>query len=490
MSSLLRAAVVGGLLAATVAAALPLRAAEPVNVIYFIIDELGYFESSAAGHPHFRTPNIDRLAAEGVRFSRAYAGSSVCAPTRCSLLTGKHAGHMSVRVNGGGTPLRADEETIASVLKRAGYATGGYGKWGCGGRGSTGVPERHGFDDFLGYYDQVHAHTFYPAYLVRNSAEFPLAGNAGGRTGQTYSHYVIVEEAKRFLREHRDRPFFLYLPWTPPHGSHDIPETDPAWALYRDEPWPHDARAYAAMVNMVDRHVGEVLALVDELGLDEHTVVFFSGDNGGFDYFSSPEHPRGLHGPNVNPRTGEAFRGRKGTLYEGGLRVPFWVRWPGKIAGGRTSEHLCYFADVLPTIADLVGAETPAGTDGLSFAPELLGGRAQPRHEFLYWEIDQQTAVRLGDWKGVRPKRDAAWELYDLATDPGEQRDVAAAHADVVAQIDAIARREHTPAVEGTFADTALHERDRAAKFGPGLPPPQPRPASKRPKAAGPAAGR
>lgn len=220
-----------------------------------------------------RKPNIDRLAAEGLRFTQGLAGSSLCAPTRCCLMTGKHSGHTSVRSNGGGTPMRAGEETIASVLKQAGYATGGFGKWGCGGRGSTGVPEQHGFDVFVGYYDQVHAHSYYPAYLIRNSEELPLPGNHGGRSGQTYSHYVIMAEAMKFIRANKDRPFYCYLPVTPPHGWFDIPDTDPAWARFKDKDWPEDAKRYAAMVNMVDRQVGELLALLKELGLDDQTLV-------------------------------------------------------------------------------------------------------------------------------------------------------------------------------------------------------------------------
>jgi arylsulfatase A-like enzyme len=296
-------------------------------------DELGYYELSCMGHPHIRTPHIDRMAREGIRFRQALAGSALCAPTRCSLMTGKHSGHSSVRTNGGGTPLRADETTIASALRRAGYATGGFGKWGCGGRGSTGVPEKHGFDVFLGYYDQVHAHSYYPPYIVRNSKEQPLPGNRGGREGKTYSHYVIFEGAKKFIRSHRDRSFFCYLPVTPPHGMFDIPDTDPAWKLYEGKDWPMEARRYAAMVTMLDRQMGELFSLLKELGLDEKTIVFFCGDNGGNDYFRDRQHPRGFHAPNVDPKTGIEFRGKKGNLYEGGLRIPMIVRWPGRIEG-------------------------------------------------------------------------------------------------------------------------------------------------------------
>ena len=445
------------------------------NIVYIVADELGYFEPGYAGNPHLLTPNLDRLAAEGVRFTQGLAGSAVCAPTRACLLTGKHSGHTSVRLNGGGTPLRAGEATIASMLKPLGYATGGFGKWGVGGRGSTGVPERQGFDVFFGYYDQVHAHTYYPPYLIRNSAEVPLPGNRGNSEGTTYAQYVIFDEAVRFIRESRDRPFLAYLPFTPPHGNFDIPDNDPSWALFRDRPWPEPARRYAAMVHLLDRQVGQILALLRELGLEQNTLVLFSGDNGGADYFVSPEFPRGVHGANKDPRTGTEFRGKKGQLYEGGLRVPVVARWPGRIAPGRVSNHLWYFPDILPTIAELCGAPLPPDIDGLSLVPELLGaaaaGRPQAQHKYLYWEFVGQIAVREGDWKAIQPKAGAPWELYDLARDVSERQDLAARHPDVLARLQGYAREAHTPVVEGTFASTDLHERDRAAKFG-GNPPP------------------
>ncbi|MCA9246806.1 MAG: sulfatase-like hydrolase/transferase [Planctomycetales bacterium] len=440
-------------------------------------DELGYYELSCMGNPNIQTPNIDRMAAEGVRFTQGLAGSSVCAPTRCCLMTGKHAGHTSVRVNGGGTPLRAEEQTIASVLKQAGYATGGFGKWGCGGRGSTGVPEKHGFDTFVGYYDQVHAHSYYPPYIIHNSEELPLEGNHGGSKGQTYSQYVIFDRAVEFIRNNKDQPFFCYLPITPPHGIFDIPDSDPAWQLYKDKPWPSEPKRYAAMVSMVDRQLGEVLSLLKELGLEENTIVFFCGDNGGNDYFASKERPRGFHGANVNPETGVEFRGTKGTLYEGGLRIPMIVRWPGKIAPGRVSDHLWYFPDFFPTVAELANASCPGDIDGVSIVPELLGakaaGREQHQHEYLYWELGNQAAIRQGDWKAVksgdrRTKRgkQLEWELYDLSADVSETHNLAKDQPERLAKLLELAASAHTEAVEGTFSDTTLHERDRRAKFG------------------------
>jgi len=443
---------------------------EKPNIVYIMSDELGYYELSCMGHPHFKTPNIDRLAAEGVRFTQALAGSSLCAPTRCCLMTGKHSGHTSVRTNGGGTPMRADEETIASVLKKAGYATGGFGKWGCGGRGSTGVPERHGFDVFFGYYDQVHAHSYYPPYLIRNSREVPLPGNKGGSEGKTYSHYLIVEEAKKFIRANRTRPFFCYLPVTPPHGLFDIPEDDPSWALYKDKPWPEAAKKYAAMVNMVDRHVGEIVALLKELDLERKTLIFLCGDNGGMDYFRTKDHPRGFHAPNVNPRTGEEFRGQKGNLYEGGLRIPMIVRWPGRIRPGRVSDRLWYFPDVLPTLAELAGAPVPGDIDGVSIVPELLGekaaGRRQEDHKYLYWELGGRRAVRRGWWKAVRSGKKGKWELYDLRTDPGEKKNLAREKPEVLAILQKFADEAHEPQREGTYFDHSLEEKDRLAKWG------------------------
>lgn len=441
-------------------------AAKP-NVVYIMADELGYFEAGFMGGKTIQTPNLDRMAAGGMTFKNMLAGSPVCAPTRGNFLTGKHSGHASIRANGGGTALRADEQTIADILKPLGYASGGFGKWGCGGRDSTGVPEKHGFDVFFGYYDQVHAHTYYPPYLVRNSEEVPLAGNAGMSTGKTYAQYVIHDAAKKFIRDHASQPFFAYLPYTPPHGNFDIPDSDAAWALYKDKPWPAEARRYAAMVTMLDRQVGEILALLQELKLEEKTLVCFSGDNGANDYFSSPEYPRGVHSGNKHPATGLEFRGRKTTLYEGGLRVPFVARWPGRIAPGTTSEHLGYFPDLLPTIAELTGAKVPAGVDGISILPTLLGkSGAQQNHAHLYWEFMGWTAVRQGNWRAVKPVRATAWELYDLSRDPGETKNLAAAKPEVVAQLAAIAEKEHTPAQEGTFSRTDRHERDRRAKFG------------------------
>jgi arylsulfatase A-like enzyme len=448
----------------------------PPNIVFIMSDELAYYELSHMGNPYIRTPNIDRMAKEGIRFTQALAAAPVCAPLRCALMTGKHMGHASVRANGGGTPLRADEETIASMLKKKGYATGGFGKWGAGGRDSTGVPEKHGFDDFFGYYDQVHAHSFYPPYLIRNSEEVVLKGNAGGRSGESYSHYAIMDEALKFIRSNKDQPFFCYMPITPPHGMYDIPADDPAWELYRDDTWmqseqvDQEIKKYAAMVSMVDRNVQQVLDLLHELKLEDHTIVFFTGDNGGQDRFASKQHPRGYFGPNVDPKTGVEFRGGKGNLYEGGLRIPFIVRWPNRIAPNQVSDLLFNQVDVLPTLAELTGTTPPVDIDGLSILPELLGaeatGREQPQHEFLYWEFGPQTAVRIAHWKGIQPKKDGDWELYDLQKDVSESHNVASEHADVLALMKQFATKSHEEVRSGTFSTTSRHERDRQAKWG------------------------
>ena len=446
----------------------------PPNIVYIMSDELAYFELGHMGNPYIKTPHIDRMAKEGLRFTNALAASPVCGPLRGCMMTGKHAGHASVRANDGGTPIRAEEETIASVLKQKGYATGGFGKWGAGGRGSTGVPEKHGFDVFFGYYDQVHAHTFYPPYLVRNSEEVVLKGNVGGRHGQTYSHYRIMEEGLQFIRENKDRQFFAYFPITPPHGMYDIPADDPAWDRYKAEAWmknpsiDQEAKNYAAMCTMVDNNLGTILGLLKELDLEENTIVFFTGDNGGQDRFKSEAHPRGFFGPNVNPETGVAFRGGKGNLYEGGLKIPYLVRWPGKIES-RVSSFVFSQVDVLTTLADIAGLNPPAESDGQSILAEILDQAVRPAsHDMFYWEYKTQTAVRHGRWKAIQPGTDQPWELYDLDNDIEESQSLAEKYPQILSKMKAFAVEAHTPVRPGSFHDPSreIHERDRWAKWG------------------------
>ncbi len=419
------------------------------NIIYIMIDELGYFELSCMGNKYLETPNVDRMATEGMRFTQALAGGPVCAPTRCVLMTGQHTGHCTVRKNSQVWPMRAEDVTVAEVLKKAGYATGGFGKWGCGDRGTTGAPELHGFDIFFGYYNQTHAHSFFPNYLVRNGEKVPLEGNSGDYyKGKQFSHYLIFDESIKFIRENKDKPFFCYCAWTPPHGRWGIPEDEPAWLEFKDKPWPdapRDAKVYAAMVKMVDRQAGQIFALLKELEIDDNTIVFFCGDNGGRRYFND------IFQPNRD------FRGQKGNLYEGGLRIPMIVRWPGKIKAGTVSDHLWYFPDVMPTLAELAGVEPSDNIDGISIVPTLLGeraaGRRQKTHEFLYWEHLQQVAVRMGSYKAVKPGKNKPFELYDLSKDIGEQNNIADKHPDILAKMETFAKQSHTENLIGDVLD-------------------------------------
>lgn len=437
--------------------ALPARAENPrPNIVFIMADDLGRADLGAYGQRVVPTPNLDRLAAQGMRFTNAYAGCSVCAPSRSVLMTGLHMGHTPVRTNPGGVPIRGDDVTVAQRLAALGYATGGFGKWGLGDVGTDGVPERHGFDVFLGYYHQVHAHYYFPDFLYRNSQRVPLPGNAGfapegrhppdgaypavdpatGRRRQ-FTHDVILRGTLDFIRQNKDRPFFCYAPWTLPHGRWHILADDPAWALFKDRPWEESEKVIAAMNAMVDCSVGQVLDLLNQLGLAEKTVVFFVSDNGG---------GQRLDGvlDSVRP-----LRGMKGTLYEGGLRVPLLARWPGRIAAGTTSDFPVHFADVAPTFVELAGSR-PEGVDGLSIVPTLLARGKQPKHEYLYWESAHgwkgqfARAVRWGDWKGVRQPGSPV-ELYDLDKDPAETTDVAAVHPEVVGRIERIMHEAHQP---------------------------------------------
>lgn len=454
------------LMLSTLLSVVSAKATPQPNIIYLMLDEWGYFESGHMGHRELITPNIDQFAAEGMRFTNAFAGAPVCGPTRCSLLTGLHSGHTSMRINNGFAPIREDEPTLASMLKKKSYATGGFGKWGIGGRGTSGVPEKHGFDVFFGYYDQVHAHTFYPKYLIRNSKEIPLKGNDGTSfyQGETHAHVEIFNASLRFIRENQNRPFFLYLPWTPPHGLWGIDADDPSWQQFKDKPWTagqrteNDAKVYAAFLHMIDRQVGEILSLLKQLDLDENTLFFLCGDNGGQAYFKTPDRPHGFFAPNLNPHTDVRFRAGKGSLYEGGLKIPFLVRWPGRIKAATVSDHLLYFPDVMPTLADIVDSSCPK-TDGLSFLPTLLGNETQSKHDYLYWEYQGQTAVRKQQWKAYQPKR-GNWELYNLATDPEENNDLSTARRDILDQLVAHAKESHEPVRPGTIHHRALTDKD------------------------------
>lgn len=437
------------------------------NIIYLMLDEWGYFESGHMGSKDLITPNIDQFAKDGMRFTNAYAGAPVCGPTRCVLLTGLHSGHTSMRSNNGFAPIRKEEQTLASMLKKEGYATGGFGKWGIGGRGTSGVPEKHGFDEFFGYYDQVHAHTFYPKYLIRNSKEVPLEGNEGTSfyEGKTHAQDEIFKESMKFIRKNKEKPFFCYLPWTPPHGLWGIDQDDPSWKLFKDKPWTagqrtkNDAKVYAAFMHMVDRQIGEIIATLKEMDLDQETIFFLCGDNGGQAYFSTKGRPHGFFGPNLNPETGERFKAGKGSLYEGGLKIPFLVRWPGMIKESVEADHLCYFPDIMPTLAELGGATCPK-TDGLSLMPTLMGEPGQKNHEYLYWEYVGQTAVRMKNWKAYKGKK-GDWQLYDLSKEVEEKENLAKEHPEVLKKLVGFAEAAHEPIRPGEIYDRELIDKDR-----------------------------
>lgn len=443
-----------------VIAALPVQSAEsdPPNIIFIMADDLGYAHLGCYGQEKIQTPRIDRLAAEGLRFTQVYAGNNVCAPSRSVLMTGLHSGHTSVRGNSGGISSQASDITVAEVLKQAGYATGGFGKWGLGDAETEGVACRQGFDEFFGYYDQVHAHSYYPPYLWHNDRKYPLPGNSGREDGLTgerreqYSADEIMDKARDFIRRHKDGPFFCYVPITIPHSEWLVPEDSlRQYAGKWDEPEPYitpskhyadqpqPRAAFAAMVSRLDREVGRIMDLLRELSLDERTIVFFTSDNGGQGGAgTSPEFFK-ANGP---------LRGYKGSMYEGGLRVPMIVRWPGRVRPGTTSDFVWYFPDVLPTLAELAGAQPPAGLDGVSVVPTLLGQPGQQEHPVLYWEsagYDAKTglrrrgslvqAVRLGPYKGIWTERSGSMELYDLSQDIAETNNLADSRPGEVAEI-------------------------------------------------------
>jgi arylsulfatase A len=434
------------------------RTAERPNIIFIMADDLGTGHLGFNGQTKIRTPNIDRLRSQGRYFSQAYAGCAVCAPSRSVLMTGYHMGHTSVRGNSGGIPLLAQDVTVGEVLKKAGYATGGFGKWGLGDAHSDGMATRQGFDTFFGYYDQVHAHSYYPPYLWHNDAKYYLPGNSGresdGLTGDVrvqYSHDEIHTKALDFIQAHRDKPFFCYVPFTIPHTellvpedslseyAGEFPEPNPYVTPskhYQDQPQPR--AAFAAMVTRMDRGVGQIMRLLEQLNLDNKTIVFFTSDNGA----------QGGGGPDPEFFRGNMhLRGAKGMMYEGGIRVPMIVRWTGRIPANTASDEPCYFADVMPTLAELTGAgpHVPRGIDGISMLPAILGedvvGRKQESHEFMHWELGSgrrlQRAVRMGRWKVVQPQADKPLELYDLQTDESETTDLAKDRPEIVAKIQA-----------------------------------------------------
>jgi arylsulfatase A-like enzyme len=427
-------------------------AQERPNIVFILADDLGYGDLGCYGQKRISTPNVDRLAADGVRFTQFYAGSTVCAPSRCVLMTGLHAGHAYIRGNADSS-LRPSDQTVAEMLKKAGYTNGLFGKWGLGQEGTEGVPTRKGFDEFFGYLDQHHAHNYFPAFLIANESRVPLKNVVPGKgpfgsgvaTAKVqYSADLILDRALAFIDGNKERPFFLYFASTLPHANNEARPNGMEirdYGAYRDKNWPDPEKGQAAMISRLDSDVGRLMEKLRADGLERRTVVFFSSDNG--------PHREGGHNPKFFDDSGP-LRGTKRDLYEGGIRVPLIVRWPGHAPKGAVCEHVGYFGDFFATAAEIAAAACPSGLDSVSFLPSILGDdRRQAKHAYLYWEFYEgasKQAVRTGDWKGViRPLGSKSVELYELRTDPGETTDVASRHPNVVKQILALAREAHVP---------------------------------------------
>lgn len=437
------------------------------NVIFILADDLGYGELGCYGQEKIQTPHLDRLAAEGMRFKQFYSGQAVCAPSRCVLMTGKHTGHAYIRSNRevrpeGQLPIPEDTWTVAKMLKAQGYATAAIGKWGLGPPGSSGAPDKQGFDLFFGYNCQRHAHNYYPRYLYRNDERIDLPGNDRGLTGEHYAPDLMTDEALKFIRDNKDNPFFLYLPTPVPHLALQVPDdslqeyqgqwSDPAYDGKTGGylPHPHPRAAYAAMITRMDRDIGRIVSLVNELGLDEDTLIMFSSDNGAT-FLDGPDTPFfESNGP---------LRAWKGSLYEGGIRVPTIARWTGKIEAGSVSDHIGAFWDVMPTLADICGGEVRDEIDGISFAPTLTSRGHQREHEYLYWEFPSyggQQAIRYGKWKAVRQnlsRKDGnpSIQLFDLSTDISEEHDVSDQHPALVSRLYEMMICSRTPSEQFPF---------------------------------------
>jgi arylsulfatase A-like enzyme len=405
------------------------------NIIWIMADDLGYGDVGCYGQKQIQTPNIDALAKGGIRFTQCYAGSTVCAPSRCCLMTGYHTGHARIRGNDA-VPLRPEDLTVAELLKKAGYTTALCGKWGLGDAGTTGVPTKKGFDSFCGYLNQVHAHNYFPEFLWRNETKALLEGNVvvkGVATKRAvYSPDLIAKEALEFIDKNKDRPFFLYFAMTLPHANNEAGKNGmeiPSDAPYTDKPWPQAQKNHAAMISRVDADVGRVVQKLKDLKLDENTIVFFTSDNG--------PHKEGGADPAFFSSAGP-LSGYKRSMTEGGIRIPMIARWPGRIKPG-VSDQVWAFWDFLPTAAELAGAKAPDGIDGVSVVPALLGKGVQQNHEFLYWEFHEggsKQAVRMGDWKAIVNKVGERLELYDLGKDIGEANNLADRHPEIVKKVD------------------------------------------------------
>jgi arylsulfatase A-like enzyme len=426
-------------LALALGAALAAAGDKP-NLVFVLADDLAQGDLGCYGQRLIQTPHLDRLAAEGTRYTQAYSGTTVCAPSRTSLMTGLHMGHSPVRANreiqkgAGQFPLPESTVTVAQILKSAGYATACMGKWGMGMFDTTGSPLKKGFDHFYGYNCQRHAHSYFPDYLYDDDRRVELPENKGGAK-KTYAQNLISNEVLRWVKLQKERPFFLFFAVTLPHGSYEIDDQ----GLYKDKPWSEQEKNYAAMVTRLDSDVGRLVALLKELSLDRSTLVMVAGDNGSS---FGPESPLGKR---FDQSMGGKLRGYKRSMYEGGLRQAALARWPGVVPAGRVSDEPWAFWDFLPTAAELAGARIPAGCspDGLSLVAFLKGGPA-PTRDYFYWELHEGKsiqALRFGDWKAVRNGPKAALELYDLNADAGETENLAGRRPELATKAEALMRQ-------------------------------------------------
>jgi arylsulfatase A-like enzyme len=443
------------------------------NIIFVLADDLGYGDLSCYGQQKFSTPNIDRLARDGMLFTQHYTGCTVSAPSRSSLMTGQHTGHTPIRGNRGWEPegqwpLPADYYTLAELLKTKGYITGAFGKWGLGYIDTEGDPNEQGIDEFFGYNCQSLAHNYYPDHLWHNHEKVILHENDSGKTG-AYSADLIHKAAISFMENNRDKPFFMYYPTTIPHaelfakedymkmfrgkfepeksfkGTDDGP--DFRLGPYGSQPEAH--AAFAAMIKQLDDYVGELLAKLSELGIEQNTIVFFASDNG--------PHLEGGADPDYFNSNGD-LRGYKRDMYEGGIRTPMLVKWPGMIQEGSRTDHVSAFWDLMPTLAEITGAEIPENIDGISFLPALTGKGKQKEHDYLFWEFHEQggkMAVRMDNWKAVKlninksPRGEI--ELYDLSADISETRNISSSNPEIVRKIEEIMKEAHNPSESFAF---------------------------------------
>jgi len=435
--------------------------AEKPNIIFILADDLGYGDLGCFGQKKIKTPNLDEMAAQGMRFTQFYAGATVCAPSRCVLMTGLHTGHCQVRGNGAAKAqsLTTGTTTVATLLQQAGYETVMIGKWGLGepGGGETGFPNKQGFDYFFGYLSQHHAHNYYPEILWENTQKVHLRnvvtkvktgpwGSAGYATKRIdYSHDLFMDKALSFLDRHHDKPFFLYLPLTIPHANNEGTrgtgngQEVPDYGIYQDLDWTEQNKGQAAMITRMDSGIGKIFERLKKHKLDKNTIVCFSSDNG--------HHREGGNDPEFFDANGP-LRGMKRDLYEGGIRVPTIFRWPGKITAGTISNHIGYFGDFLATAGDLAGITPPEKTDSISLVPGLTGrSQQQKQHDYLYWEFYEQgskQAIRKGKWKAIRmPMFNGTMELYDLSSDLHEENDLAKQHPELVSKFAELMDKAH-----------------------------------------------